>query len=92
MSLLGNKWNMLAKRKASSVSAGGKPATIDAPAEPAEPVCDPSPEIRREIAFRFLNGDGIEIGALHSPLEVPDTARVRYMDRMPVAKLREQYP
>jgi SAM-dependent methyltransferase len=53
---------------------------------------DPVTRRRREIARRYLSGDGIEIGALHNPLDVPGSARVRYVDRMPVDGLREQYP
>jgi SAM-dependent methyltransferase len=48
--------------------------------------------LRREISTRYLTGEGIEIGALHSPLEVPAKAKVRYVDRMSVNELREQYP
>ncbi|MBW4561958.1 MAG: class I SAM-dependent methyltransferase [Mojavia pulchra JT2-VF2] len=48
--------------------------------------------VRRKISARYLVGEGIEIGALHSPLEVPATAKVRYVDRMSVAELRKQYP
>ncbi len=40
---------------------------------------------------RLLRGDGIEIGALHRPLDVPREARVTYVDRLPVAELREHY-
>lgn len=47
---------------------------------------------RREIAERYLVGDGLEIGALHEPIAVPASARVRYVDRLPVAQLREHYP
>lgn len=47
---------------------------------------------RKRIAELYLRGDGIEIGALHQPLPVPETARVRYVDRMSVADLRKQYP
>lgn len=50
------------------------------------------PLLRKQIAFRYLSGDGIEIGALHSPLEIPSSARIRYLDRMPVNQLRQQYP
>jgi predicted SAM-dependent methyltransferase len=46
---------------------------------------------REFIAASFLSGDGIEIGALHQPLRVPQGARVRYVDRMAVADLRRQY-
>ena len=39
----------------------------------------------------LLNRDGIEIGALHRPLEVPESAHVTYVDRLPVEQLREHY-
>jgi SAM-dependent methyltransferase len=44
------------------------------------------------IAKRYLSGEGIEIGALHNPLPVPRSAHVRYVDRLPVSKLRTHYP
>jgi SAM-dependent methyltransferase len=47
---------------------------------------------RRSLARRFLHGDGLEIGALNLPLALPRGARVRYVDRMTVPELREQYP
>ena len=50
------------------------------------------PKSRREIAKRYLSGEGIEIGALHNPLEVPRGARVRYVDHLPVEELRQHYP
>jgi predicted SAM-dependent methyltransferase len=50
------------------------------------------PFTRAAIAERYLHGDGIEIGALHNPLPVPSSARVRYVDRMPVPALERQYP
>jgi SAM-dependent methyltransferase len=46
---------------------------------------------RRTVAEAFLEGAGIEIGALHQPLQVPRRARVRYVDRMPSADLRQHY-
>jgi SAM-dependent methyltransferase len=49
-------------------------------------------DTRRAIAAAFLHGDGIEIGALNAPLIVPRRARVKYVDRMKVAELRENYP
>ena len=48
--------------------------------------------VRRDIASRYLTGSGIEVGALHQPLEVPAGASVRYLDRMTVEQLRDQYP
>jgi predicted SAM-dependent methyltransferase len=50
------------------------------------------PKNRREIAKRYLRGEGIEIGALHNPLEVPQSAHVRYVDHLSVEELREHYP
>jgi SAM-dependent methyltransferase len=47
---------------------------------------------RRTIAARYLRGTGIEIGALHVPLPMPPSARVKYVDRMSEAELRQQYP
>jgi SAM-dependent methyltransferase len=43
------------------------------------------------IAKRYLSGEGIEIGALHNPLPVPRSARIRYVDRLPVSELRVHY-
>jgi ubiquinone/menaquinone biosynthesis C-methylase UbiE len=47
---------------------------------------------RESVAEIFLQGEGIEIGALHMPLRVPETARVKYVDRLSMADLRVQYP
>jgi SAM-dependent methyltransferase len=41
---------------------------------------------------RWLEGDGIEIGALHEPLHTPPAARVSYVDRLDERGLREHYP
>jgi SAM-dependent methyltransferase len=47
---------------------------------------------RYSLAFLYIRGEGIEIGALHNPLRVAPWAKVRYVDRMTVADLRRQYP
>ena len=47
---------------------------------------------RETVAAFFLQGSGLEIGALHNPLIVPAKAHVRYVDRMTVEELRLQYP
>ncbi len=47
---------------------------------------------RDAVAAHYLKGTGLEIGALHNPLKVPPAVTVRYVDRMPVAELRRQYP
>lgn len=60
-------------------------------AEPAEapPVYF---DARRELAARFLFGEGLEIGPLHQPLAMPPQAKPRYVDRMQVDDLRREYP
>ncbi len=47
---------------------------------------------RRALGHQYLHGEGIEIGALHHPMVVPNDAKVRYVDRLPVEQLRIQYP
>ena len=47
---------------------------------------------RRELSSKYLTGQGIEIGALHHPLEVSEKASVRYVDRLSNAELRLHYP
>jgi predicted SAM-dependent methyltransferase len=59
-------------------------------------LCDESPHpsgaTKRQRLARWLRGQGIEIGALHRPLEVPASARVTYVDRLPEPVLRSHYP
>ncbi|NJP12642.1 MAG: methyltransferase domain-containing protein [Leptolyngbyaceae cyanobacterium RU_5_1] len=47
---------------------------------------------RKTIADYYLKGTGIEIGALHNPLQVPVSATVQYVDRMAVSDLKQHYP
>lgn len=47
---------------------------------------------KRHRLARWLSGDGIEIGALHQPLQLPSDVHVTYVDHLPVEKLREHYP
>jgi SAM-dependent methyltransferase len=47
---------------------------------------------RTTLAYQYLSGSGIEIGALHNPLKVPATANVKYVDRMKRDELYQQYP
>jgi glycosyltransferase involved in cell wall biosynthesis/SAM-dependent methyltransferase len=62
-------------------------------AAPAVPQARPTkPSLRANIAAQYLVGEGIEIGALHNPLAVPPTAKVKYLDRLPVETLRKHYP
>ena len=46
---------------------------------------------RAELAAGHLAGDGLEIGALHSPTPVPTGSRSRFVDRKPASELRKEY-
>ena len=48
--------------------------------------------VRDDLAFRYLSGDGIEIGALYRPQRMPPGARVRYVDHATEEELRRIYP
>jgi predicted SAM-dependent methyltransferase len=45
--------------------------------------------VRKDVAVRYLRGDGIEIGPLDYPLRMPRDARVRYVDHLDEKALRE---
>jgi SAM-dependent methyltransferase len=66
------------------------------PQEPVQEAPAVAPPIyfdaRRELASRYLFGEGLEIGALHLPLTMPAGVEVRYVDRKSVADLRAEYP
>ena len=47
---------------------------------------------RKGIAKYYLKGNGIEIGGLHNPLETTSAAHVKYVDRLPMKELQDQYP
>ena len=72
---------------ASPLGSKERPAQA-APADPPPAYLD----ARATLAARFLFGEGLEIGPLHLPLSLPRQARARYVDRMPVERLRREYP
>ena len=47
--------------------------------------------LREDVALRFLQGEGIEIGAMDYPLRMPREAQVRYVDHLDEAGLRSAY-
>lgn len=49
-------------------------------------------DARRELAERYLFGNGLEIGPLHQPLPMSPAVTVSYVDRLKVADLRREYP
>jgi predicted SAM-dependent methyltransferase len=74
----------------------GYPHAVATPPSSAErSAAAPAPpsyfDARAEFAYRFLAGEGLEIGGLHRPLPVPPSARVRQVDRMTTAELAAAY-
>jgi SAM-dependent methyltransferase len=57
-----------------------------------KPFGEDQSSVRLAIAYQYIQGDGLEVGALHSPLPLPGVARVKYVDRGSVEELRRQYP
>jgi len=52
----------------------------------------PSASMRALVARLYISGEGLELGGLNAPLELPDGVRVRYVDRLPTEELRAHYP
>lgn len=54
----------------------------------------PAPPIlnREFLSPYFIQGNGLEIGALHNPLPVSPGVSVKYVDRLSVSDLRKHYP
>jgi predicted SAM-dependent methyltransferase len=49
-------------------------------------------DVRMLLSHQFLDGKGLEIGALHMPTPLPPGVKAKYVDYISVAKLRKQYP
>jgi SAM-dependent methyltransferase len=57
------------------------------------PLASDTEELTRAvIARRFLRGQGLEIGALHNPLQLPPGVVARYVDVAPIDVLRVRFP
>ena len=52
----------------------------------------PSISVRKKLAFRYLHGTGLEIGALQHPLEAPPGVIVRYVDYVTREENIRRYP
>jgi SAM-dependent methyltransferase len=48
--------------------------------------------LRRRLAAKFVRGTGLEIGALHLPLQAPGSATVVHVDYRTTRQLRSMYP
>jgi SAM-dependent methyltransferase len=55
--------------------------------DPARPFRGGGAALRRFVAAQYCAGEGLEIGALHRPMPLPDGARARYIDSFDTAEL-----
>lgn len=54
---------------------------------------DPHDNLRAKFAEIYLSGKGLEIGALHKPLNIPENkVTILYVDRLSNNDLKKQYP
>jgi SAM-dependent methyltransferase len=69
---------------------------VEAQIPPREGKAAEAPPIRftsrHALAAGYLSGEGLEIGALHSPTPLPPGASSRFVDRFQVDELRREYP
>ena len=47
---------------------------------------------RRRVAKKFLHGEGIEIGALHTPVKLPKKVNVKYLDMISYEAAIKKFP
>ena len=47
---------------------------------------------REKLSKKYIKGNGIEVGALHTPLKIFNNGKVTYVDRMGNESLRDHYP
>jgi SAM-dependent methyltransferase len=71
-------------------------AAPDTALPPGEGAAAEAPPIRHTsrhtLAAGYLDGDGLEVGALHSPTPLPPNAHSRFVDRKSAPDLRHEYP
>lgn len=58
-----------------------QPAAPDAEPPKSATLCHARAQVRLLVARSYLRGQGVEIGAFASPLELPEGARVQYIDK-----------
>jgi SAM-dependent methyltransferase len=78
-----------------SVSPDAAPIADTAPTTEAAPPPPLNEPVLLRTAFRnYLTGNGLEIGALHNPLDISglSISSIRYVDRMVEEELLKQYP
>jgi SAM-dependent methyltransferase len=74
-----------AREARSGTRLGNSPLTVHE--DPAHPFRAGGGQLRRFVAAQYCAGDGLEIGALHRPMPLPDGARARYIDSFATADL-----
>lgn len=47
---------------------------------------------RESLAINYIRGEGIEIGALHNPLKISKSVKIKYLDKSSSEQLRKENP
>jgi SAM-dependent methyltransferase len=47
--------------------------------------------VRKELSFKYIRGEGIEIGALHQSLPIPINVKIHYVDRLEYESSLDRY-
>jgi SAM-dependent methyltransferase len=83
-----------ALRRTLAQALAPEPAAVEPAPEPAAPLDrsqTPLALLRRDLAYRYLRGSGIEFGALDFPLSIPPEAKVAYADFEPVERVKQLF-
>jgi SAM-dependent methyltransferase len=80
----------LTARAKDGPALAGSPMTITE--NSTQPFRTTGPAVRSFLATQYLQGAGIEIGALNHPMRLSEGCSVRYADAFTSAELRKKYP
>jgi SAM-dependent methyltransferase len=86
------QWRQQVKRSLSIFRPEEAPARAEPEPAPQPMIWARNRTMREVIAWEYLKGNGLEIGALHGPLPLPPNVRASYVDRLTVEELRVHYP
>jgi SAM-dependent methyltransferase len=79
------RYVLQARDAQSGIELGNSPFTVRE--DLAHPFRAGGAQLRRFVAAQYCAGEGLEIGALHRPMPLPDGARARYIDSFDTAAL-----
>jgi hypothetical protein len=79
------RYELEAREQQSGTQLGNSPLAVHE--DPSRPFGAGGARLRRFVAAQYCSGEGLEIGALHRPMPLPEGARARYIDSFDTAEL-----